>query len=78
MSAGYGPTQIDDGNPDGAVFGASATEKIGFYGATPIVQRASSVQASIATSASFGATQQAALNEVIATLTALGLWKGGA
>ncbi len=29
---------VDYGNPDGALFGLTATKKIGFYGASPIVQ----------------------------------------
>jgi hypothetical protein len=29
---------IDYGSPDVAVFGSSATQKIGFYGTAPIVQ----------------------------------------
>lgn len=35
------PTSIENvsyNSPDGATFGASATEKISFYGATPIVK----------------------------------------
>lgn len=53
---------------------------VGFYGKTPVTQRASSVQVStnIATSASFGATQLAAVQEIMNTLSALGLWKGSA
>lgn len=35
--------QISDNGPDGATFGASATEKISFYGVTPIVQPAPAV-----------------------------------
>ena len=68
------------GTSDGSILGNSTTAKIGFYGTAPIAQRASSVQASsaIASSTDFGATQAAALTEVMATLQALGLWKGGA
>jgi hypothetical protein len=53
---------------------------VGFYGTTPSSQRASSVQATsnLATSASFGATQLAAVQEIMNTLSALGLWKGSA
>jgi hypothetical protein len=72
--------QVTYNSPSGAQMGQSATEKIGFYGAVPIVQRASSAQASslAVTSASFGASQSALLAEVANTLTALGLWKGAA
>lgn len=80
MSLGYGTQQIGDGNPDGSVFGGSATEKIGFYGATPIAQRASSDQATSlvyeASGMAFGTV--GALQEVMSTLIALGFWKGGA
>jgi len=58
--------------------------KAGFYGATPISQRSSSVQAtSLISGVSTGAVSTnaavlAALIEVMATLQALGLWKGAA
>ena len=62
----------------GTVFGQTAAKKIGFYGKTPIVQRAytSAVHASAGcvTSSSFGATQAAAVNEIQKTLVALGIW----
>lgn len=72
--------QVTYNSPDGAQMGASATEKIGFYGTTPIVQRSSSNQATtnIASSTAFGATQLAVVQEIMNTLTALGLWKGAA
>lgn len=65
----------------GLRIGNSITEKLGFYGlAAPIVQRSGAAQATtaVAVSASFGATQLAALQECMNTLAALGLWKGGA
>jgi hypothetical protein len=34
---------IGNGNPDGTSFGRTATEKISFYGATPIVKPAPAV-----------------------------------
>lgn len=64
--------------PDGIVVGLSATEKIGFYGKAPSAQRAYSsavhATAGLATSASFGATQLAAVQEIQKTLIALGIW----
>jgi hypothetical protein len=30
--------QLSDGGPDGAKLGQSATDKVGFYGVTPVVQ----------------------------------------
>lgn len=69
----------EDQQLDGAIMGKSGGT-VGFYGKTPSTQRASSVQATsnLATSASFGATQLAAVQEIMNTLTALGLWKGSA
>lgn len=65
-------------SPDGSQWGSSSTEKIGFWGKTPAAQRTFSsavhVSSNLATSASFGATQLAAVNEIQATLVALGIW----
>lgn len=62
----------------GVTIGNAATSKVGFYGKTPVVQRAysSAVHATsaLATSASFGATQLAALQEIQLTLIGLGVW----
>ncbi len=74
IGVAYEDQQLDD-----AIIGKSGGT-VGFYGKTPVTQRASSVQATsnLATSASFGATQLAAVQEIMNTLTALGLWKGSA
>lgn len=69
--------QLSDGRPDGAQFGSSASEKIGFYGATPVVQRATATThttTNVVTSASYGTLQVAQMQEVMNTLAALGLW----
>lgn len=62
----------------GLKIGASATEKIGFYGKVPVVQRpySSAVHATSAISSStdFGATQLAWAQEVTNTLIAIGIW----
>lgn len=61
--------------------GNAITDAVGFYGTTPIAQRASAVQATSlvsVTSASFATAYAAALLEIMNTLAALGLWKGGA
>ena len=67
---------------DGVLLGGSATNKIGFYGKTPVTQRASAVQAASVVSASsyitVGSNLAAWAAEVNATLTGLGLWKGAA
>lgn len=67
----------EDQQLDGAIIGKSGGT-VGFYGKTPVTQRSSSVQATsnLATSASFGATQLAAVREIMNTLASLGLWKG--
>lgn len=70
--------QLSDGNPDGTALGQGASDKVSFYGAAPVAQRAysSAVHASSAASvsSSFGATQLAILQEIMKTLTALGVW----
>lgn len=72
--------QVSYNSPDGAQFGKTSTDKVGFLGATPVSQRASSNQATtnIAVSASFGATQLAVIQEIMNTMIALGLYKGSA
>ena len=69
---------LDYGSPDGSIWGLTASDKIGFYGKVPVVQRtySSAVHASanLASSASFGATQLAVVNEIQATLVGLGVW----
>ena len=63
-----------------SLVGLSATDTIGFYGATPVVQRASSIQAASVVSAtsfiSVTSNLAAWAAEVSATLTGLGAWKG--
>lgn len=45
---------ITNGNEDGSVIGAASTDKIGFYGATPVVQQ--SLVTTVATTATTTAT----------------------
>lgn len=82
--------QLSDGRPAGQVIGQSATDKIGFYGATPIVQRSGAAQAAVATtgasnSSPYGFTTAAQadaivtlVNELRAALVAAGIIKGSA
>lgn len=74
--------QLSDSNSSGTALGQSATDTISFYGVTPVAQRASAVQAasvvSVSSNISVLASQVAWMLEVTNTLTALGLWKGGA
>lgn len=61
-----GTKQLSDGGPDGTVLGQSATDLVGFYGATPIAQKAAAAQAAV-TDASGGT---AAPTNGILTVTA--------
>lgn len=60
--------QLTYNAPGGAQIGKSATEKVGFFGATPVVQVANVVDATDA------ATAITKLNAVIAGLETLGLF----
>lgn len=69
--------QVTYNGPSGAQIGKSATEKVGFYGATPVVQRATATThttTNVVTSASYGTLQVAQMQEVMNTLIALGIW----
>jgi hypothetical protein len=71
--------QITYNSPDGATMGKSATEKISFYGTTPIVQRTAAVATSAvgtASSADVTTGLKAAVIDIMNTLEALGLWSG--
>lgn len=74
--------QVCAKNDDGSTMGVAATDKVSFYGATPVVQRAAATQAASVVSAasyiSVTSNLAAFCAEVAATLTALGLWKGAA
>ena len=63
---------------DGIIMGATILNKIGFYGAVPVVRRTSSNQATtnMVVSASFGAQQVAICQEIMNTFAGLGLWTG--
>lgn len=67
---------------DGILLAGAITNKIGFYGTVPIVQRAGAAQATslvgTASSTALDTATKAALIEVMNTLAAIGLWKGAA
>ena len=75
---------ITDGDSDGSVMGRTSTEKIGFFGATPIVKTSvtdyTTTTASTSTSPwGYGSSTQAtALNAAVVAIMArgkaLGLW----
>jgi hypothetical protein len=57
--------------------GGAASTTLGFYGATPVVQRATATThttTNVVTSASYGTLQVAQMQEVMNTLAGLGLW----
>jgi hypothetical protein len=58
---------IGNGNPDGSSFGSAVTEKISFFGVTPVVQQAHIPDATDA------ATAITKVNAVIALLETFGL-----
>lgn len=63
----------------GVVVGLSSTEKIAFYGTTPVVQRTAAVATSAvgtASSADVTSTLKAAVIDIMNTLEAVGLWSG--
>lgn len=70
--------RLDTGSTDGCLIGGASTDKVGFYGKVPVVQRpySSAVHATsgYASSASFGATQLAIVVEIANTLVGLGIW----
>jgi hypothetical protein len=59
--------QLGNGNPDGVCLGQSATDKISFYGATPVVQAATTAAGTDA------ATTQTLANAMRTVLRNLGL-----
>lgn len=68
---------LSDGRPDGTMVGQAAADKVGFYGAAPVVQRATATThttTNVVTSASYGTLQVAQMQEVMNTLAGLGLW----
>ncbi|MGA0806900.1 MAG: hypothetical protein ACO3PV_10370 [Pseudohongiellaceae bacterium] len=71
----------EDQQLDGAIVGA-AGGTVGFYGTTPVTQRSSAAQATsavgTASSADVTTALKAAVIEIMNTLQAVGLWKGGA
>jgi hypothetical protein len=79
--------QVGDGNTSEVLnvgrsgqslqLGGAASTTVGFYGATPVVQRATATThttTNVVTSASYGTLQVAQMQEVMNTLAGLGLW----
>lgn len=74
--------QVGDGNTAEGLKVGVAGGSIGFYGKTPVAQRAAAIQAASVVSASsyisVPANLAAFAAEVANTLTGVGLWKGSA
>jgi hypothetical protein len=62
--------QVTYNSPDGATIGKSATEKVSFYGVTPVVQAAAITTAITTPTATDIAT---AINSIIAALKNIGI-----
>jgi len=60
---------LGDNGPDGMCVGLDATEKVGFFGTTPVVQQSVTAPAATATTA----TNEAAIVSINNALVALGL-----
>lgn len=75
-------TYIGDSNVDGSIIGVASTNKVAFYGTTPISQRAAAAQATstvgTASSADVTTDLKATVIEIMNTLNNLGIWKGSA
>jgi hypothetical protein len=73
---------LGSGSLDGTNLGRSVTDKVALYGVTPVVQRASSNQAtsflSLSTNVTVPANLTAIVLEIANTLIGLGVWKGAA
>lgn len=67
--------QLTAGRDDGAQIGSSATEKIGFYGATPVVQGAAvttvTTTAATSTTNAFGYTTSTQADAIVTAVNAL-------
>jgi hypothetical protein len=74
--------QVSYNSPDGCQIGSSTTEKVAFFGTTPITQRAAAAQATsiwgTSATTSIDSARVAVIVEIQNTLAALGLWKGSA
>ena len=72
-----GENNLSDGRPAGVMVSQAAADKVGFYGTTPVVQRATAAThttTNVVTSASYGTLQVAQMQEIQNTLAGLGLW----
>ncbi len=66
--------QLSDGGPDGTVLGQSSTDKVGFFGtSTPAVKQTCTLAAALTAGTTTPANIAAAVDEIHAALSAMGL-----
>lgn len=82
MTIAANKERLDYGSPDGCLIGGATSDKVAFFGTTPVSQRAAAAQATstvgTASSTAVDTNLKAAVIEIMNTLSALGLWKGSA
>ena len=65
-----GVTYLGDNNPDGMCVGLTASEKVGFFGTTPVVQQAITA---VATATATTTINEARIGRIETALVTLGL-----
>lgn len=65
--------QLSDGNSDGTVLGQDTTDKVAFYGTTPVVQQVCTSSAALTAGETTPADIAAAFVELYAALVATGI-----
>ena len=65
--------QLSDGGPDGTCLGQSATDLVGFYGATPVAKQAATVLGALTAGETTPADVAAALVDLRDQLVDMGL-----
>ncbi len=65
--------QISDGGPDGLRIGQSTTDKVAFYGGTPVVRQTTTLLTALTAGTTTAATIAAAVTELRAALAAMGI-----
>jgi hypothetical protein len=65
--------QLSDANTDGTSLGQSATDKISFHGATPVVKATCTLSAALTAATTTAANVAAAFAELYAALAAKGI-----
>lgn len=65
--------QLSDGGSDGVKLGQSATDKVGVFGATPVVRPTCTLAAALTAGTTTPANIAAAVDELHAALSTLGI-----